>query len=555
MTPKTHTGIAWLGLAVGLAVGLVGCASKPISFEDAPVLWYVADRHDIPQPEPRQFAHIGYFTDILVFQRLTRALEVRDLEPAHNTNALDELPNSTWFTNRIGVRTVTPQEAARGPIVVGPPVLPLRIVSGKSGGRNPGFTVEDASGRKFIIKFDRMDNPDQQSGTDVIVSRLFWAMGYHVPQDTLLYFDRDDVSLDPEATLQPELGKERKMTPEDLDEIFAASPRQHDGSYRVVASQFLPGVPLGGPPAEGTRPDDPNDLVPHQHRRELRGLRVFSAWLNHTDIKEDNLLDMYVSEDGRQFVRHYLVDFGEALGAHRAEFNRPEDGFEFIVDWEKQSLALLSLGFWERPWEAQVQTPWPSIGMFSAEHFDPERWREAYPFWPFFEMTPADAYWAAKIVMRFDREILEAVVDEAQFSPEASAYLVDVLLERARKVGVAYIESVTALDAFEIDDERLCAWDLGIVYDLAEQGVVERMGPGDSEGVVATYPIGERGNVCMPMQRSNGYHVARLRVRRDDQVRPVMQVHYKSGKNARVLGIVRAEDGPCVKGRGRPRCL
>ena len=64
---------------------------------------------------------------------------------------------------------------------------------------------------------------------------------------------------------------------------------------------------------EGVRDDDPNDTVPHEHRRELRGLRVFAAWLNHTDMKEDNTLDMFVEEGGRHFVKHHLVDFGEAF--------------------------------------------------------------------------------------------------------------------------------------------------------------------------------------------------------------------------------------------------
>ncbi|NIW47138.1 MAG: hypothetical protein GWN30_21030, partial [Gammaproteobacteria bacterium] len=58
---------------------------------------------------------------------------------------------------------------------------------------------------------------------------------------------------------------------------------------------------------KGIRDDDLNDVIPHQHRRELRGLRVVAAWLNHFDTKANNTLDVYV-EDG--YVRHYLIDFG-----------------------------------------------------------------------------------------------------------------------------------------------------------------------------------------------------------------------------------------------------
>lgn len=540
---------AW---ALVLTSAPIGCASAP-RFEDTPVVWYSDDRRDIPQPEPRGFSHIQYVSDIVALRRATRALELPDLEPAHDTNALDEVPNSTWFTNRIGVRDVTPEEAARGPSDAGPPRLPLQVIGGKAGGRNPGFRAEDADGRRFVIKLDRPENPDMQSGTDVLVSRIFWTIGYHVPHDTLVHFRPGDVTIAPGAETVPRTGKGRPMTRKDLEEMFDEAPQQPDGSYRASASELVEGTPLGGVVPEGVRLDDPNDRVRHEHRRVLRGLRVFAAWVSHTDMKEDNFLDAYVKEDGRRFVRHYLVDFGEALGAHPAETGRPEDGFEYVVDWEKNGLAMLSLGLWQRAWELPRGTPWPSIGAFAAEPFDPETWREAYPFWPFFEMDPADAYWAAKIVMRFDRPVLAAIVAQARFPADASEYLVDTLLDRARQIGHAYLESVTPLDAVHIDGQSLCAHDLAVLHGLAQGGVVERIGARDR--VIARYPLRARGEVCVPLPSSRRYTVVRLRTARGSRGRPAMQIHVRGGVKPRVLGIIRTEGGPCVRGRGVPQCF
>ena len=79
----------------------------------------------------------------------------------------------------------------------------------------------------------------------------------------------------------------------------AASHRSADGSYRAVAARAVPGRPLGGFRYYGTRPDDPNDIVPHEHRRELRALKVFGAWTNLVDMKAGNTLDTLVTDERR----------------------------------------------------------------------------------------------------------------------------------------------------------------------------------------------------------------------------------------------------------------
>jgi hypothetical protein len=471
---------------------------------------------------------------------LDRALSLPDREPAWNTNALEEVPNSTWFENRIGVRPLSPMEAARGPDNSGPPRLPIRIVSSKVGGGNPGFIIADSTDRKFLVKFDTPENPELQTAAGVIVGRIFWALGYHVPADHVFSFRRADLRIDPGATHRDELKRKRPLRWPMIENILGSSPQRADGSYRAFASELLAGKPKGGFSPSGVRADDANDLVPHEHRRELRGLRVFAAWVGHTDIKEDNTLDMYVEEGGRRFLRHYLLDFGEALDAHAAEKGRPEDGYEYFIDWEAQTKALFSFGLWKRPWEGRRSTRWPSIGSFSAQQFDPKSWREAYPYWPFFEMDAADAYWAAKLVMRFDRPLLEAIVAQGRLShPDAASYLVDTLLARQRAIGRAFLEAVTPLDHFTISSAALCMVDLAVRHHLASSGQIERIG---DRQVLEARLVDARGRLCFSVPRHEGYTVYRLRTRRGADTRPPMEVHFKGGNRPRILGIVRVAE-------------
>ena len=61
---------------------------------------------------------------------------------ALNVNTIDEVPDSSWFTNRIGRMKMTPEDIARGPNAGRPP-NPAKwvIVRDKESGAKPGFTA------------------------------------------------------------------------------------------------------------------------------------------------------------------------------------------------------------------------------------------------------------------------------------------------------------------------------------------------------------------------------------------------------------------------------
>ena len=192
---------------------------------------------------------------------------------AKNVNSFGEVPNSSWFTNRIGMYPMTPEEVARGPnTALGPSQDGQWIVTrGKTQGAMPGFFIEDALGDAYIVKFDAPQGPEMSSAADIIVSRFFHAAGYNVPEDSIVYFDPKILKMSPDAKFVDKKGRKRRMTQSDLDEILRYPVREPDGRIRAFTSKLLIGKPIGPFAYSGTRSDDPNDIIPHQDRRELRG--------------------------------------------------------------------------------------------------------------------------------------------------------------------------------------------------------------------------------------------------------------------------------------------
>ena len=144
----------------------------------------------------------------------------------------------------------------------------------------------------------------------------------------------------------------------DIEDVLQRSHRSADGSYRAVAARAVPGRPLGGFRYHGTRPDDPNDIVPHEHRRELRALKVFGAWTNLTDMKAGNTLDALVTApDGRGIVRHYLQDVGSTFGTGANAPHDYDEGWEYLFEGDLTWKRLYTLGFFLQPWQT-VPTTW-----------------------------------------------------------------------------------------------------------------------------------------------------------------------------------------------------
>ena len=467
---RISVSVAAVGLFF-LAMGLLAGCSSTSPYTLGPVKTH--DPDDRPTPPPAETEENQYWdrVDMSVFHQLEKplnlnwtgrrvgqALGIAEKDEADNVNVLDEPPNSSWWTRRHFYDEMTPRELAIGPnqrdttgLSAGPAQGTWTETSGKMQGASRGFQIKDSRGDRYLIKLDGPKWPELASSAEVISTKILYAAGYYVPQNTVTRFSLDQLEVDEEAEVR-DGNTRRSMTREDLTEILEPYDRGSDGTVRGVASKFVDGRPLGPFWFQGTRAGDPNDRVRHEQRRELRGLRVISSWLNDADRRHANTLAVYTDE---QYVKHYLLDMGSTLGANASGVHRTIHGQAYLIDHRKIPQAVLALGGYSFPWwRYEHETPYKAVGYFRADVFAPGEWVPTYPNPAFEKMTRRDAFWGAKIVMSFSDEDLAAIVETARISnPDAEAELLEVLRKRRDEIGRYWYGRVNPLDRFVVEQD------------------------------------------------------------------------------------------------------
>jgi hypothetical protein len=530
-------------IAVAGALGQQGLAQEHGRkfYPDDP-LWREPPPRPVSGVTTRGVDHIYDFLESsYVTPRREGKLAKRVPQPALDVNTVGEVPDSAWYTNRHAFRRMSIADLQGGPGNSTPPDPKggWHITAAKSNGITPGFVIEDGRGNRYLLKFDPPLYPELCSAADVIGSKLFYALGYNTPENYIVHFRREQLEITDGVMYRHPSGKKIPLTDRIVDTLLEAQPQLADGTYRALASRWLDGKVIGPFDYRDTRSDDPNDTVAHQRRRVLRGLAVFAAWVNHHDTSQINTMDTLVTEEGRQYLKHYLIDFGSILGSRG---DRPKEawiGHQYTITHIETALRAFSLGFYLPRWQRSDYPQLRGVGLFDAWSFDPVEWRPEVPNPAFLMMDRADAFWAAKQVAAFTDDEIRAIVETGRLSDQRAAdWIADCLIKRRDKIAQAWFARVLALDRFRIADGRLAFDDLSASYETGTPGSydVDWSVFDNNHGVLT--PLSKASGTKLPELHGDGYRVAIVKspARPQQAVRAYIR---KRGESAEIVGVER----------------
>ncbi len=481
-----------LALFVGLALS---CAHQESRFPLRDPLLHDNDLQPVfarchHEPEARDPQHIScapeafdsptYWdgADNMFFRPLSEMVGIVTSGESVNVNSVDEVPNSAWFTNRLGVRPINLEELRRNECkeewILDSDHAPdgsWLIDQGKMSGSTPGFRMSVPGKGKYMVKVEATGLPERQVAATVIGEAVFYAAGYNASCEQALLVRPSIFKLKPGLrAAKGNFGDEYDFDQKAVDALFAKS-NKHGGLLRISASAWVPGYILQQFRYEGTRRDDPNDVVAHQDRRELRGARLLAAWIDHFDSREGNSLDTWITDAkggppdaSPGHVVHLQVGTSAALGSvwDWDSISR-RLGYSYILDWGDMATDFVTLGAPMRVWERTEKAPEHEMfGYFNVKDFVPERWKNEYPNPAFSRMTERDGAWMARILARFTTPMVRTLAEMGKLADPANTdYLENVLEGRLAKILDRYLTRLSPIADVHVEGpSALCAVDL-----------------------------------------------------------------------------------------------
>jgi hypothetical protein len=491
---------------------------------------------------------------------------------AVNVNSLDEVPDSAWFTNRprTGPGSVnTANDDAPGACTTGDMLPPADQVPdgtwvidhGKDNGSTVGFRVDVPGKGLYLFKADDAGKPERASAASVIGAALYDTLGFNTSCEQVVTFRKTQLKLTPGLKVIDNSGVSHAFDQAALDKALASTTQAPGQLIRMQASKWLPGVAIGPFRYVGTRDDDPNDVIAHQDRRELRGARVLAAWLDHWDAREQNSMDVWLASDSKAkrsspgYVVHYILDTSDTLGGDvsLADLSR-RLGHSYSLDFAEILRALATFGAEERPWDHARRVPGrEKFGYFRTGDFDPARWKPLYPNPAFLRMTERDAAWMARQIARFSADDIRQFVLLGRWGdPGDVDYLTGVLIERQRRILVRYLGELSPLgEVRSVGADQICATDFarlrGIAppatfrYTIVERGggqTVELPGEVGDDGALCFRP---RGVVTGAVADADPVRRVTFELRNGTAAGPLVIHSYDLGpRGMRVVGVTRA---------------
>jgi hypothetical protein len=460
--------------------------------------------------------------DNSVFRPISGVFAVRAASEAANVNSLDEVPDSAWFTNRIGARPLDVAELSRGAcepqaILEDPTGVGVWLVDeGKLNGSTAGFRVNIPGKGKYLFKSDHgtgpNPNPERPSAASVIGAAVYNAVGFFTSCEQIVYFDPSALKLVKGLKSADNTGVVRDFDQSALDNVLKGASRRGT-RVRMQASAWLPGHLLGPFRYEGTRSDDANDRIAHEDRRELRGGRLLAAWLDHFDAREQNSMDTWIADrkeatdSSPGYVRHYYLDMSDCLGSEWDwDGISRRLGRSYLLDYGDIAFDFATLGLPLRTWETIERTPGrEQFGYFNVADFDAEGWKNEYPNASFSRMTERDGAWMARILAHFTPELVLALAKLGEFSdPGDTAFIAATLEGRLERILERYLTRLSPIADLHIEEHSLLC---GV--DLAEQRRVRdpksfRYQARLANGTPLRVTRRPGGGVCMALPRMAG---------------------------------------------------